>query len=247
MGAERGNTVLIPTGNTVLEDGDRIFLTLPHDIDLASILPLLGKRLCTQQKFVIAGGSTIGESIARQLGQKGHQAVIIESDYDRCLVLAETLKQAIILHGDVTDGSLLSRAITPETLFLAVTDRQEVNFFISLLAQKRGAMQVVAMMDNEAYYTIAPELGVDAILSPRSASVGSILRFIRIGRVLDANVLLEGKLDIFLTEIEAGSSLDNVPLRDAELPQGIIIAASVRGKTVIVPHGPASRGASTWG
>ncbi|MBF0582886.1 MAG: Trk system potassium transporter TrkA [Magnetococcales bacterium] len=237
VGAERGDEVIIPTGETILEEGDRIFLTLPQSIDLHAILPLLGKRPVTRQKFVIAGGSAIGEHIARQLALKGQQAVIIESDYERCVTLSETLKNAILLHGDVTDASLLSRAITPETVFLAVTASQEVNFLISLLAQKRGAMQVITMMDNEAYYTMAPELGVDAILSPRAAAVGSILRFIRMGRVLDANLLLGGKLDIFLTEIKSGSSLDNISLKDVEFPQGVIVAAAIRNKDVVVPHG----------
>ncbi|MBF0127173.1 MAG: Trk system potassium transporter TrkA [Magnetococcales bacterium] len=237
VGAQRGSEVFIPTGETILQKGDRICITLPKGIALPVILPLLGKAFCRKQKFVIVGGSAIGVNIARQLEKQGRDVVLVEADYDRCLSLTEMLKSTVILHGDVTDAALLSRTITPETVFLALTGSQEVNFFISLLARKRGAMQVVSMMDNEAYFTLAPELGVDAILSPRSSAVGSILRFSSMGRVLDADVLLGGKLNIFLVEVEEGSRLDGPPLKDISFPKGMIVAASVCDRKVVVPHG----------
>ncbi|GAB0056976.1 Trk system potassium uptake protein TrkA [Candidatus Magnetaquicoccaceae bacterium FCR-1] len=237
VGVERGDEVFIPSGDTVLETGDRICITLPEGIELPVILPLLGKSHRSRQKFVIAGGSPIGVNIARQLEQRGRQVVVIESDYERCQMLTEMLSKSVILHGEVTDTALLGRAITPETTLLATTSVQEVNFFIALWARKRGAMQVISMMDNEAYFSLAPELGVDAILSPRAAAVGSILRFIRMGRVLDSDILLGGKLNLFLTEIQAGSRLDGPMLKEASLPEGVIVAASVRNDRIEVPHG----------
>ncbi len=237
VGAQRGEEVFIPTGDTVLQSGDRICMTLPPGISLPVILPMLGKSYIQQQKFVIVGGGPIAVNIARQLERRGRQVVMIESDYDHCQTLAEMLSKTVILHGDPTDANLLGRAITPQTVFLAMTDQQEVNFFIALLARKRGAMQVVSMMDNEAYFSLAPELGVDAILSPRAAAVGSILRFARAGRVLDADILLGGRLNLFLAEVEEGSRLDGSLLKELNLPKGMIVAASIRGSRVAVPHG----------
>ncbi|MBF0097519.1 MAG: Trk system potassium transporter TrkA [Magnetococcales bacterium] len=237
VGVERGDQVFIPGGDTVLQEGDRICITLPQSISLPTMLPLLGKNYCNKQKFVIVGGSPIGVNIARQLEHRGRQVVVIEADYERCQLLAEMLSNTVVLHGDVTDTSLLARVITPETVLLATTTVQEVNFFIALWARKRGAMQVISMMDNEAYFSLAPELGVDAILSPRAAAVGSILRFIRMGRVLDSDILLGGKLNLFLTEIAAGSRLDGPMLKDASLPEGMIVAAAIQNQQIMVPHG----------
>lgn len=237
VGVERGDDVFIPNGDTILEDGDRIFITLPQGVDLAPMLALLGKQFIPRRKYLIVGGGSIAESIARELEKDGRQGIIMESDYDRCQALAETLDKTVLLHGDATDASLLGRAITSDTVFLAMTGMQEINFFVAMMARKRGAMQVLAMMDNDAYFTMGPELGVDAILSPRIAAVGSILRFMRVGRILDAAVVLGGRLEIFLAEVEQGSLLDGKPLKDVNIPKGVIIAAAVQNSEVLVPHG----------
>ena len=237
VGVERGANVFIPTGESVLEEGDRIFLTIPQSTDMTTLLPLLGKSYFSRQKLVIAGGGPTGEGIALRLEEKGWAPVILESNFERCQELAESLKNSVLLHGDATDAHLLGRAITPETVLLSVTGLQEVNFFIAMMARKLGAMQVVAMMDNEAYFSMAPELGVDAILSPRTAAVGSILRFQRIGRVLDASVLLGGRLLLFLAEVESGSTLDGNMLKDVVFPRGVIVAAAVFNQEVVVPYG----------
>ncbi|MBF0212695.1 MAG: Trk system potassium transporter TrkA [Magnetococcales bacterium] len=237
VGVERNGEVFIPSGDSVLAVGDRVFLTVPEGLNIPDLMALIGKRYRKDPKFVILGGGQIGMSIARQLEKRGKQAVVIESDHQRCQELAEILSKTVVLNGDVTDADLLARAVTPDTILLAVTPAQELNFFISLLARKRGALQVVTMMDNEAYIGMAPELGVDAILSPRLAAVGNILRFARMGRILDSAVLLSGRLNLFLVEVERGARLDGVPLKLAGFPKGILMVAAVQGNQVIVPSG----------
>ncbi|MBF0270690.1 MAG: Trk system potassium transporter TrkA [Magnetococcales bacterium] len=237
VGVERNGEVFIPAGDSVLMVGDRVFLTVPEGLNIPDIMALLGKSYRKDPKFVILGGGQIGMSIARQLEKRGKQAVVIESDHQRCQELAESLSATVVLNGDVTDADLLGRAITSDTILLAVTPSQELNFFISLLARKRGAMQVVTMMDNEAYIGMAPELGVDAILSPRLAAVGTILRFARMGRILDSAVLLSGRLNLFLVEVDRGARLDGMPLREANFPRGLLMVAAVQDKQIIVPSG----------
>lgn len=234
---DRDGEVTIPTGNFVLEADDRVFITVPEGVEMASMLPYLGKTYRNRPNFVIAGGSPMGESLAAELEKRGHEPVLIEPDAERCRELAEALDNTIILHGEFTDAGILKRVVHGETIFLSVTGTQEVNFLASMLARRLGALRAITMMDNEAYLSIAPALGVDAVVSPRLAAVGAILRFIRMGRILDSSLLLGGKLDIFLVEVEAGSRLDGVPMKRVNFPSGVIVAAAQQNGQVVVPHG----------
>jgi trk system potassium uptake protein TrkA len=237
VGVERRGEVFIPTGGSILEPGDRLFLSIPQNLEMADLMPVLGKSWRNNPKFVIVGGGPIGMSIAMQLEKRGKQPIIIEADHARCQELADILQDTVILNGDPSDASLLGRVITSDTIFLAITPVQELNFLISLLARKRGALQVVTMMDNADYISMAPELGIDAILSPRVAAVGSILRFARMGRILDSAVLLSGRLNLFLVEIARGSRMDGVPLKRVGFPKGILVVAAVQKGDVVVPSG----------
>lgn len=237
VAVDRDGEVSIPTGNFVLETDDRVFITVPEGVEMASMLPSLGKTFRNRPNFVIAGGSSTGEGLAEELEHRGFEPALIEPDSVRCREMAENLNNTIVLQGDVTDAALLRRVVNEETIFISVTPSQELNFLASMLARRLGALRAITMMDNEAYLSIAPALGVDAVVSPRLAAVGEILRFIRMGRILDSSLLLGGKLDLFLVEVEAGSKLDGVPIKRVNFPTGVIVAAAEQNHQVLVPNG----------
>ncbi|MBF0282847.1 MAG: Trk system potassium transporter TrkA [Magnetococcales bacterium] len=237
VAVDRDGTVSIPTGAFVVQPQDLIFFAIQADADMRHLLGLMGKDYRSNPKFVIVGGGPIGMTIAQELEKKGRRPVMIEPSMKRCQELAGELHETVVLHGDVTDSALLQRVIDRDTIFLSVTETQEVNFLVSMLSRKLGAVRAVTLMDNEAYLSMGPSLGVDAIISPRLAAVGTILRFVRMGRVLDSAMLLGGAIDLFLVEVEAGSRLDGVPLKKVGFHQGMLVAAAVVDGKPVIPDG----------
>jgi trk/ktr system potassium uptake protein len=71
-----------------------------------------------------------------------------------------------------------------------------VNVASALLANRLGAGQTFAVLDNPAFVDLVGELGIDAIISPRLLSVSLALQVVRRGRVRAVAALLDDVVEV---------------------------------------------------
>ncbi|OSM02546.1 putative TrkA-N domain-containing protein [Magnetofaba australis IT-1] len=234
----RGGKALVPKGDHLFEAGDDVYLALPTTEESGRILRLLGKRPMGRRRIIIAGGGRTGSLIGGALLAKGYRLTIIEQDETRCEQLARLMPSAQILWGRAQDSDLLRELLGSDVTFLALSGNEERNLALALLAKQLGAAMAVTLVDSEAYISLAEQLGVDAIVSPQLAAIGSIMRFVRKGRVIDAAPLLNAQLEAVLAEVHANSALDGVPLRKAKIPRDVLVGAVAQGEEVArIPDG----------
>ena len=168
----------------------------------------------------------------------------VERGGERCRELAEEFPHALIIHGDGTDPELLTEErMASSDAFVALTDRDEDNLIISLYAHQAGVPKVVAKSSRQNYTAIARSAGVESVVSPKLATAGQILRFIRglqnsKGTVMTALYRIAGgKAEAMEFIVSPATRNLNVPLRDLRLRRGVLIAVIVRGNRVIIPEG----------
>ncbi|MBF0427413.1 MAG: Trk system potassium transporter TrkA [Magnetococcales bacterium] len=237
VAVDKGGEVVIPNGQTILSVTDRVFITTGMKTELPKILHLLGRRPVQHRKIVIAGGGWKGEQIAAKLEKMDVPVHLLEQSLDRCQELAATLDNTIVLHCNATDPEILQKNSQGASTFIAMTGHQEVNLVLCLLARKFGARRAIALMDNEAYITMSPSLGIDAVVSSKQAAVGKILRFLSKGKILDAATMLNGKLDALYMEIQEHSRMVGAPLKSLKIPKTLIVAAAIKKGQMLVPNG----------
>ena len=91
------------------------------------------------KRIMIAGGGNIGATLAKRL-EKDYQVKVIERSYDRCRVLSDILESSIVLHGSGNEPLLLQQENIENTdVFCALTDNDESNIMMSMLAKRLGA------------------------------------------------------------------------------------------------------------
>ena len=76
--------------------------------------------------------------------------------------------------------------------------------------------------------------------SPRRALANSILHFVRRGEISTAHMLgdHEGEiLELAIPEAPKNKKLINCPLKEMDLPKGMLFGGVIRGKEVFIPHG----------
>ncbi|MEO5340251.1 MAG: Trk system potassium transporter TrkA [Magnetococcus sp. MYC-9] len=234
---DRDGQVNIPNGQTVLHAADRVYVSTGRKTELSKIIALLGMPPVEHRKIVIAGGGWKGEQVATRLEKDRVPVFLLEQSLERCQELASVLDNVTVLHCDATDPETLKKISQGTSTFIAMTGHQEVNLVLCLLARQYGALRTIAMMDNEAYVTMAHSLGVNAVVSPKQAAVGKVLRFLSVGKVLDSATLLHGKLDALFMEIQAGSRMVGKPLREIGLPKTLIVAAAIQQGQMKIPTG----------
>lgn len=226
----RRDRPLPPTGDTVIEAGDEVFL-LAAEEHIRRILREMRRMMHPVERVMIAGGGNIGLRVAQAL-QENYQVKVVESSGARAELIANRLKSALVLLGDATDEELLQQEAIDETdLFLALTNDDEDNIMAASLAKRLGCKRVVALINRRAYADLVQGGPIDIAISPAQVSIGALLAHVRRGDVAQVHSLRRGAAEAL--EIVAHGDAKNsrvVGKQIGDLPeiQGAIIAAIVR-------------------
>ncbi len=240
---ERGEDVFIPNGSSMLAVGDRVSVAgTPSGIH--QFFKLLGRNTHRIRNAFIIGGGRIAFYLLIQLERLGMSCKVVEKGAERCRELAEEFPRSLIIHGDGTDPELLTEErMASSDAFIALTDRDEDNLIISLYAHQAGVSKVVAKSSRQNYTAIARSAGVESVVSPKLATAGLILRFIRglqnsKGTVMNALYRIAGgKAEAMEFLVSPSTRNLKVPLKSLKLRKGVLIAVIVRNGKVIIPEG----------
>lgn len=240
---ERKDEVFIPNGASVLNVGDRVSVAgTPNGIH--QFFKLLGRQTHRIRSVFIIGGGRIAFYLLLQLERLGMSCKVVEKGEERCRALAEEFPRSLVIHGDGTDPELLTEErMASSDAFVALTDRDEDNLIISLYAHQAGVPKVVAKSSRQNYTAIARSAGVESVVSPKLATAGLILRFIRglqnsKGTVMNALYRIAGgKAEAMEFQVSPATRNLRVPLKDLKLRRGVLVAVIVRAGRVIIPEG----------
>ncbi|MBI5026068.1 MAG: Trk system potassium transporter TrkA [Nitrospirae bacterium] len=233
----RGEKVIIPSGDSIIKKGDIIFLPVKEG-DVQTVANSIGGATQPAKRIMILGGGRIGFYVAKAMEERDVSLKIIEMDSERCKFLSQSLKKSVILHGDGSDQKLLEEEnIADMDAFAAISNNEELNIMSSLLAKSLGAKKVITIVNKTDYLPLANSLGIEAVLSPRLITAGTILRYIRRGDILSLTAIAEDKAEIIEARVRAGSVLDGKTLLEAELPDKSLIGAIIRDTDIVIPSG----------
>ncbi len=188
---------------------------------------------------MIAGGGNIGLNLAKLL-ENQYQVKVIEMSPDQAKVASESLKKALVLHGDATDGELLVEENIEETdIFCALTNADEANIISCMLAKRLGAGKVMSLTNRPAYVDLVQSDVIDIAISPQQATIGSLLAHIRMGDVVVVHSLRRGAAEAIEAVAhgdEKSSKVVGRAIDEISLPPDTSIGAIVRGDAVLMAH-----------
>ncbi len=222
-----------PDGNTVVEDGDEVFLLAASEY-IRPVMRELRRMLTPVRRIMIAGGGNIGARVAARLEQD-YEVKVIERDQARAEMVAGKLAKTLVLTGEATDENLLSQENIDEIdMFLALTNDDEDNIMAASLAKRFGCKRVLALINRRAYADMVQGGPIDIGLSPAQISIGALLTHVRRGDVARVHSLRRGAAEALeLVAHGDRNSSKVVGRRIDELPKikGAHIGAIVRRST----------------
>jgi trk/ktr system potassium uptake protein len=234
----RGDSPIVPEGDTVVEAGDEVFC-LAATRDIRHVMREMRRMDKPVQRIMIAGGGNIGLRLGAAL-ERDYTVKVIEYSKKRCELLSSKLNRALVLQGDVTDEALLeAENVEDMDMFIAVTNDDENNIMSALLAKRMGAKRVVALINRRSYVDLLQSGQIDIAISPAQATIGTLLAHVRRGHVTQVHSLRRGAAEALEAVVHGdrescrcvGRRIDEI-----ELPRGATIAAIVRGDEVIMAH-----------
>jgi len=229
----RGEETIIPRGNQVLEAHDLVRVVVKRRAR-TELLRLVGLSTAISRKVMLLGGGRTAHLVAARLVERGVQVVVVERDQARAEELAGLLPKVLVLGGDITDADLLTDAgVGGFDAVIALTGEDDANVLACLFAKREGARETIAVVHRLSLLGLLVDIGVDAALSPRTASANQILRFVR-GDVAQVATFLEGNVEVIELEVKEGSPADGAIVAELRLPKDVLVGARVRdGKAEI--------------
>ena len=224
-------------GDTVIRDGDRVYFVTKKE-SVSKVIKEFRRLDKVYRNIIIAGGGRIGLDLAKFL-EKNHRVRIIELNKKRVVEIADQLEDALVLCGNASDEELLlEEGIENTDLFLALTDSDEINVIVSILAKRLGAHKTVALVKRNVYEDLAEQSeDVDMVVSPDQITASGILAHIRKGDTMAVHSLRQGKseaIEIIVHGDREHSDVVGRTVEEINLPAGVVVGSVVRDNEVIM-------------
>ena len=233
----RGGETMLPRGDDRLLPGDHIRLLCRAD-SRADVLKLLGVESRRVRRAMVLGGGRVGMRVAEQLEYEGVDVVLVERDPDRARYLAQRFRHVTVVGGDVSDTNLLlDESVAEMDVVVAATGEDASNVLACVFAMTEGKPFTVAVLHRLALLPLVRRLGIDAALSPRTASANAVIRHLRGGATAVAT-FLEGDVEVDEIEINFGSQADGSLVSELDIPDELLLGAVTRpGHPPIIARG----------
>jgi trk system potassium uptake protein len=252
----RDETMIIPTGSTVLETGDQIWI-LADSKDFNTLLTAVDAHKRTLKDIVIVGGGNIGMYIAKYLLENRtsrhwlmhnisrrpfrsskRNIHIIESDYQRCKELSELLPDVQITNADISEERIIEEGrFQSYDLLISATGNPELNIITAAYAGKAGIPHSIALVKKYSTAALALNLGVSVAVSINESLVNSIQKIIRRKFVRSVYQFSDSDLEILELSLESRPELPGKKIRDIRLPGKPLILMVSRDGKHIIPDG----------
>ncbi|MGK0269888.1 MAG: trk system potassium uptake protein TrkA [Cocleimonas sp.] len=235
----RNGKSIKPTGNTIIEANDELFVIASAQ-HIRAVVSELRSVDRPYKRIMIAGGGNVGKRLAKALEEGRYQVKIIEKSPEVAKDLAETLNKTIVLEGDAADEALLiEESIEDIDIFCALTNDDEANILSAMLAKRLGARKVMSLVNRTGYVDLVENANIDHAVSPQQITIGALLTHVRSGDIVSVHSLRKGAAEVIevIAHGDAGNSRVVGKTRDElKLPPGVAIGAIVRDDEVIMPH-----------
>lgn len=240
--AQRDDKAIIPTGDFVIQAGDRLFVTatMKH-------ISLFFKHLGWNRQAkdaIIVGGSTTAYYLCKELDKIGIHAKLIEKDPQKASIFSEDFKKINVILGDGTDQELLlEEGLATTDAFVALANMDEQNIIMSMFATSQDVPKVITKIDQLGYYDMLQKSGIYSAVSTKTSTTDRIIRFVRlIGNAQGSTVkrvfhIIDDTTEILEFEAKENFKRFDIPIQKLNLKKHLLVAGIIRKGELITPSG----------
>lgn len=234
---------VIPGGDFVLREGDRIHFSASHG-EISGFLKQIGVVKNKIRDVMIVGGGRISYYLSQMLVESGMNVKILEKDPDRCTVLSDKLPKVRIIRGDGADQEFLhDEGLEDMDAFITLTDIDEDNIIMSMYAKMQECPKTILKVNSPNLRKMAFAAGLDSCVSPKELTAGIILSYVRAleetagGVIRSMYQLVGGQIEAIEFWAKGDGRVIGVPLAKLQLKKGLLIAGILRNGKIMFPSG----------
>lgn len=195
-------------------------------------------------KIIVVGGGKVGKALCRSLVEEEHDVILIEENES---VLNHVTKRLDIM-GIVGNGAnfrILEQADVQHCdIFIAITDKDEVNMVAAVLAKRMGAKETIVRVRNpeysNTYFKDKNFLGFSLVVNPELLTARYIANMVDFPNARSVEHFVNGRVMLMEFKIVDSNNLCQMSLNQFRKRfNNIVICAIERGNELIIPDGDA--------
>ncbi|MBR4201056.1 MAG: Trk system potassium transporter TrkA [Oscillospiraceae bacterium] len=240
---ERGDEAFIAYGDFRFEPKDVISI-IAEPKNAFTFFRKIDFKAKSVNDVIIAGGGDITHYLCSALEKSGIAVTVIEKDQNRADALSETLPGVNVIHADaINQEVLMQENIDKAEAFVSLTNIDEENILLSLFAKSVSEGKIVTKINRIDFDEVIEHLDLDTIIYPKNLTSDLIVRYVRamkktIGTDLETLYqIIKGKVEAAEFTVKEDSALTAAPLMQLKLRDGVLVAAIVRDRKVLIPRG----------
>ncbi|MDH5680647.1 MAG: Trk system potassium transporter TrkA [Spirochaetota bacterium] len=217
----RNDEMIVPKGENKLLKNDKVYVIAKKN-DFSEIAPLFHESYREIHNIFIIGISNITRKLCKFFEKEKIKIKVIEPDEKKCILLSEEFKKIDVVNCNPTDVELLmDEGLNEIDAFIAVSDDEEKNILSSMIAKKHNVRKTIAKLQNNDYIPFTSIMGIDAVINPKLATVGEILKYVRKKNVLSVVTLGESDAEVIEYLITGQNKLLDIPVKDIKISKGL--------------------------
>ncbi len=242
-GSNGEGEVIIPDGNTYLQGGDKVSVIVPPE-NMNDLFSKMGISHRIIKNVMIAGGGKVSYYLAEYLLKSRIKVKIVEINREKCEDLSEKLPDAMIIHGDAANETLLNEeGIQNMDAFVSLTNFDEENIMLSLYANKVSKAKLFTKVNRISFEGVINDIPIGSIVSPKNLTAEYIIQHVRsMEASIGSNVetvyrMVHNKVEALEFYVKEDSKVTNVSLAELKLKPNLLICSIVRNGKRITPSG----------
>ncbi|MDO5718279.1 MAG: Trk system potassium transporter TrkA [Tissierellia bacterium] len=240
---ERGLDVFIPSGDTKLLEGDKIYVTGSMN-DLDKFYRNFKEYNAPIESALIIGGGRISYYLIKKLIKRGISVKLIEVDREIATQMSNDFSDVIVINADGTDQEILEEeGISEFDACIALTGIDEENIINSVFAKHKNVKKCIAKVNRTGMLKILGEIGLDTIITPKRIIADKIVRFVRsLGATGDSAIeklykLADRRVEAMEFIASENSKTIGIKLVDLDLLDNTLVSFIMRNGDMIFPSG----------
>ena len=240
---ERGDEAFIPKGDFVFADRDIISIIGAPKSALA-FFARIDKKIEPVKDAIIIGADNITYYLCEMLSRAGIAVKVIDKRLERCEELCTRFEDVAVINADPSDeATLKEEGVGDCGAFISLTGLDEENILLSLYAKNEGARKVITKINRIEYNDVIARMELDSIIYPKNITASMILRYVRatnntLGSSMETlYTVIRGQVEALEFTVGTRSPIAGTPLSELSLRDDVLVAAILRGRSMIIPRG----------
>ena len=196
-------------------------------------------------RIIVVGAGKVGAALCRSLVEEKHDVILIEEKEE---VLKRLSKRYDVMGfaGNGANFKILEQAeVSNCDVFIAMTDKDEVNMISAVLAKQMGAKETIVRVRNpeysNAYFKDKNFLGFSLVVNPELLTARYIANTVEFPNALSVETFANGRVILMAFKVTENSQLSGMTMEQFRRKFGNILVCTIdRQGELIIPDGNAT-------